>query len=417
MRKALIIVLVAVLVVAAGLAGCDTKEVKDTGDIQKKSWEQILAEARGTTVNFYGWGGDQRINKWLDEVVAPRLEDKYGIKLNRVGMDIDEILNKLLGEKQAGREKGSIDVVWINGENFYTARKNGLLFGPFTSMLPNFQKYVNPDDPEVKNDFGYPIEGYEAPYGRAQLVLTYDSTRLPESEVPKDHKALLELAKKYPGRITYPAPPDFTGSAFVRNIICDVIGRDKLEGLDPGDKKAVEEAISPAIEYLRELKLYLWKNGESYPATLAQLNNMFADGEVLISMDYAPYAAAGKVKTGEFPPTVRSFVFEKGTLGNTHYLAIPFNAPNKAAALVFINYILSPEVQASKNDPANWGDLPVIDFDRLSTEERKLFEDIKLGEAALPGDYLQAHRLAEPDASLIPVIEEIWVEKVLKEGK
>ncbi|WP_148867989.1 ABC transporter substrate-binding protein [Thermosediminibacter litoriperuensis] len=405
------------LVVAVGIAGCGAKEVRKTEDLQEKSWEEILAEARGTTVNFYGWGGDQRINKWLDEVVAPRLEDKYGIKLNRVGMDIDEILNKLLGEKQAGREKGSIDVVWINGENFYTARRNELLFGPFTSMLPNFQKYVDPDDPEVKNDFGHPIEGYEAPYGRAQFVLTYDSARLPESEVPKDHRALLELAKKYPGRITYPAPPDFTGSAFIRNIICDVVGREKLEGLDPGDKKAVEEAISPAIEYMRELKPFLWKKGESYPATLAQLHNMFADGEILISMDYAPYAAAGKVKTGEFPAMVRSFVFEKGTLGNTHYLAIPFNAPNKAGALAFINYILSPEVQASKNDPVNWGDLPVIDFNRLSPEEKKLFEDINLGDAALPGDYLQARRLAEPDASLIPVIEEIWVEKVLKEGK
>ncbi|MCG0276461.1 MAG: ABC transporter substrate-binding protein [Thermosediminibacteraceae bacterium] len=417
MRKALIYVLIAILVVATGFAGCGTKEAKDSGDILKKSWEQILADARGTTVNFYGWGGDQRINKWLDEVVAPHLKDKYGIKLNRVGMDIDEILNKLLGEKQAGREKGSIDVVWINGENFYTARKNGLLFGPFTSILPNFQKYVNPNDPEVKNDFGYPIEGYEAPYGRAQLVFIYDGARLQESEVPKDHRALLELAKKYPGRITYPAPPDFTGSAFVRNIICDIIGREKLDALDPSNKKEVEEAIWPAIEYLRELKPYLWKKGESYPATLAQLHNMFADGEILISMDYAPYAAAGKIKTGEFPATVKSFVFQKGTLGNTHYLAIPFNAPNKAGALVFINYILSPEVQASKNDPANWGDLPAIDFNRLSKEERKLFEEIKLEEAALPGDYLAAHRLPEPNASLIPVIEEIWVEKVLKEGK
>ncbi|MDN5332560.1 MAG: putative spermidine/putrescine transport system substrate-binding protein [Tepidanaerobacteraceae bacterium] len=54
---------------------------------------------------------------------------------------------------------------------------------------------------------------------------------------------------------------------------------------------------------------------------------------------------------------------------------------------------------------------------KLSPEEKKLFEGINLGDAALPGDYLQVHRVAEPDAALIPVIEEIWVEKVLKEGK
>lgn len=53
---------------------------------------------------------------------------------------IDEILNLLLNEKQAGTDKGSIDIIWINGENFASAKENGLLFGPFASELENFSK-------------------------------------------------------------------------------------------------------------------------------------------------------------------------------------------------------------------------------------------------------------------------------------
>lgn len=32
----------------------------------------------------------------------------------------------------------------------------------------------------MANDFGYPVEGYEAPYGKAQFVMIYDSARVPK---------------------------------------------------------------------------------------------------------------------------------------------------------------------------------------------------------------------------------------------
>lgn len=50
--------------------------------------------------------------------MADHVKENYGITLEVVGMDINDILTKLSGEKQAGSEKGSIDMIWINGENF-----------------------------------------------------------------------------------------------------------------------------------------------------------------------------------------------------------------------------------------------------------------------------------------------------------
>ncbi len=56
----------------------------------------------------------------------------------------------------------------------------------------------------------------ESPWGSAQVVMMYDSqkTPLPPQSIPD----LITWIKANPGRFTYPAPPDFTGSAFVRHV-------------------------------------------------------------------------------------------------------------------------------------------------------------------------------------------------------
>ncbi|SFI27650.1 putative spermidine/putrescine transport system substrate-binding protein [Tindallia magadiensis] len=409
MKKVISLILLGGLIF--NLLGCSQKAVvaDDQEVLLEKSWESILEEAAGTEVSFYGWGGSQMTNDWLDNFLAPRLEEEYHITLNRVPMNIDEVLNKLLGEKQVNAV-GTADVIWINGENFYTARTNDLLYGPFTHTLPNFNQYIDPDSVEVTYDFGFPVDGYEAPYGKAQFVMVYDEARV--DQVPQGHEELMELVKNNPGKFTYPAPPDFTGSAFIRNIIYDIVGYEPFITMD-ADKDVVAEAVQPAMDYLRELKPYLWRNGETYPATLAQLDNMYADHEVFMSMNYNPNEAAGKMLTGEFPQTTNTFVFEKGTIGNTHFLAIPDNAPNKAGALAVINFILSVEAQASKYNPDHWGDLPVLDNTRLNDSERAIFDAIEIPEGALPQDILLKHRVPEMPANLVPIIEEIWMENIL----
>lgn len=412
MRKTLTFLLLLVLVV--NLTACSRGSSKVEENVLEKDWENIIESAEGTTINFYGWGGSQKTNEWLDNFVAKRLKEEYDITFNRVPMNIDDILNKLLGEKQVEVKDGTIDIVWINGENFYTAKNNDLLLGSFTDKLPNFNKYIDKNSPEVKYDFGFDVDGYEAPYGKAQFVMIYDEARL--NEAPTNHEELLELVKKNPGKFTYPAPPDFTGSAFVRNIIYDIVGYEKFLGME-ADKEKIQQEIAPAIEFLKELKPYLWKEGKTYPATNAQLDNMFADNEVLMTMNYNPNHVASKIETGEFPQTSNAAILDRGTIGNTHFLTIPYNAPNQAGALVAINFILGVEAQSSKYDPENWGDLPVIDNRKLNEEEKKIFENIKLGKGTLPQSVLLGHRVPEMPANIIPIIEEIWQENIPVEGE
>jgi len=364
--------------------------------------------ARGTTVNFYGWGGDEDRNEYLGTTVAKALKDQYDITLNVVGMDIDQILSQLSGEKQAGTQTGTIDMIWINGENFRSARENGLLFGPFAQYLPSYQKGVDPADTENQTDFGYPIDGYEAPYGKAQMVLIDDSARTPET--PASAQELLAFAQKYPGRVTYPAPPDFTGSAFVRNIVYELCGYQQFQTME-ADKETLRAAVEPAMEYLRQLNPYLWNQGKTFPSTSGEVENMFLDGELVLNMSYSPYTVSTGIAKGTYPATARTFLLDNGTIGNTNYIAIACDAPNKAGAMVVINYILSAEGQLSQYQALRT--IPVLSGKLLSQEEKDAFGAVELGEGVLTQEELLSKRLPEMPSALVPLLEQIWLEEVV----
>ncbi len=104
----------------------------------------MVQQAKGSEVKWFMWGGSTTINSWVDTYVAGAVKEKYGITLKRVPADAAVFVNKLLTEKQAGGSKGSMDLLWINGENFKNAMENGLLQGPVTDLLPNFPWLIRP---------------------------------------------------------------------------------------------------------------------------------------------------------------------------------------------------------------------------------------------------------------------------------
>ena len=378
-------------------------------DFSSMSFEELEESARGSEVRFYMWGGSTQINAWVDSSIGGYLEAQYGIDLVRVPADASVFVNRLLSEKEAGRDTGVMDIVWINGENFKNAREGDILFGPFTGLLPNFENYVDPAT--AISDAGYPVEGYEAPYGRAQFVMEYDSARV--SNPPMNYAGLADWVRQNPGRFTYPQPPDFTGSAFIRQAFYALTGGHE-QYLNDFDKELFDRNALRLWDYLNEIEPHLWREGESYPSDLATLDGLFERGETSFNMTFTQTGAAGKISQGRYPASVRTFVFERASLANTHYLAIPFNAPNKAGALVAINSILSPEIQLSKNDPQNWGDFTVLDIQKLDSDMRQSFASLDLGEATLPLQVLSANAVPEISSQYLEALEEGWMEHVLR---
>ncbi|NHB78497.1 ABC transporter substrate-binding protein [Rhodobacter calidifons] len=385
----------------------------DTADgeaLKAMTWDQIEAEARGGTVNWFMWGGSDMINAYVSGYVADRLKAEYDITLNRVPItDAAEIVNLILSEKEAGiTDAGSVDLIWINGENFRSMKQGGLAFCGHTDLLPN-NALVDWDNPAIANDFGVPVDGCEVPWNTVQFAFAHDSAVVPAP--PADMAALLDWIRANPGRFTYPAPPDFTGSAFLRHVFIHAAGGpDDLLG--PFDPATFETVSARTWEILNEIEPFLWRGGQTYPTSITQLNELFANGEVDFSFNYDPAQFGLAVQAGSWPETTRSFGLASGTIGNTNYTLIPFNAPNKAAAMVVQNLLLSGEAQLEKAKTEVWGAAPAIEIARTSAEVQAGFAAIKGHPSVVPAAELAKAALPELQADWLIALEKGWAEKV-----
>lgn len=387
------------------LAACSDKS--DKQGLLAEPWSEIESSANGSLVKLYMYGGSPEVNGWIDSFVAESVKERFGITLVRVPLAAEVVVAKLLAEKGSGNNTGGVDLFWLNGKNFRAAREGGVLFGPFTEKLPNYIKYV--DKRLAAYDFGFPVDGYEAPLGRAQFVFEYNSDKV--KNPPKSFIDLLKWVTENPGRFTYPAPPDYTGSAFVRQLFYAVAGSPKRFEL--GWDEQLYSKMSPRVwEYLNEMKPYLWRAGLEYPEDIAEMDALFAAGDIDISMSYNPQHASNKVRSNDFGPHTRTYVMDLGTLYNMHYLAIPQTSPNKAGAMVVANYLLSPEAQVSKYHPENWGDSPALQMNALHKDEWNAFTAVEHGPAAISPKELARKGVPEIRAEYVEALERDWEKNI-----
>ncbi len=396
-------ILLAIFVVL-GAAAAARAEMPDPSD-----WNAVLAEAKGETVYFDAWGGEPRINDyiaWAGKILAER----YGVRVVHVKVsDTAEVVSRVLTEKAAGRDEGgAVDLVWINGENFAAMKREGLLLpAAWSTKLPNYSDVDVAGMPTVTRDFTVPVDGLEAPWGMARLVFFTDTARL--KNPPRSALALGEWIAENPGRFTYPQPPDFIGTTFLKQLLVE-LAPDPAVLSKPVTDAAFNIATAPLFAWLDAAHPNLWRGGRAFPRDYGSLRRLLADGEVDIAFAFNPADASSAIENGELPDTVRSFVFEGGTLGNTHFVAIPFNANATAGAMVLANFLMSPEAQARKQDPKVWGDPTVLAVDRLPAEDRARFAALDLGPATLRPEEL-GPTLPEPHPSWVKRIETEWARR------
>ena len=368
----------------------------------------MLAEAKGETVYWNAWGGAENINAYI-EWAGAEVERRYGVKLVHVKLDdTASAVAKVVAEKAAGKnEGGSVDLIWINGENFASMKKQQLLFSPgWAEKLPNWRYVDTSEKPTVRTDFTVPVDGLESPWGMAKLVFFHDTAKTAPASMPKSARELLDWAKKNPGRFTYPQPPDFIGSSFLKQVTSELVA-DRAVLQKPVDEPSFETVTAPVFAYLDELNPLLWRGGKAYPQNYPAMKQLLADGEVDIIFAFNPSEASSAIAAGELPDTVRSFTFPGGTLANTHFVAIPYNAAAKAGALVLADFLISPEAQAHKQDPKVWGDPTVLAIGKLPAADKARFDALDLGIATLRPDEL-GPALDEPHPSWMERLETEW---------
>ncbi len=341
------------------LSACQQTATPDADDVLAQPWDAIAAEARGTTVHMMMWTGDPYINDYMRGYVTETLAARHGITLNVVSGQGSQIVSMLMTEREAGVAQSELDMVWINGETFYQLRQIDALFGPFTDKLPNSQ-YIDFDNPFIGIDFQQPVDGYEAPWGNVQFALIYDTTRV--ANPPRTMAALEAWVQANPGRFTFDT--SFAGMTLLKSFLAEV-AEDPSVFNGPFDEVVYAQHAEQVWAYLNRIKPYFWRDGETFPTTLAQLHQLFASGEVDFTMSNNDGEVDNKVFQGLFPETARAYVLDAGTIQNSHYLGLVNGASNPAGALVAINFLISPAAQLRKMDPHVWGDGTVLDLGRL----------------------------------------------------
>ena len=293
-----------------------------------------------------------------------------------------------------------------------------MLFPAWAQALPN-SALVNWDNPAIHLDFGTPVEDLESPWSSAQFQFIYDAARTPADELPRSYGELKDWACAHPGRFTYiaPGPGGFLGTRFVKGALYEISGG--AEQWQTFDQATWDQWAPELWIYLNDLKPCLWRGGETYPKDESELVTLFANNEVDLSMTNDITGAGRWIADGRMPETARAFVFDYYMIGDFNYVAIPANAPHKAAALVLANLLLAPEFQAAQILPENGFGLGyAIDVNRVTDSEALAAlqsASTQLGDAATPASDLAKALVGDAAAEYQTLIEQGWEQNVLQQ--
>ncbi len=419
--KKLHLLLFLLLVLALGVFGSAAQDDMMDSPPGFDSWDDVVAAADGMTVNWYMWGGSDRINDFVDRTYGIPLMEEYNVTLNRVPLaDTVDAVNQVLSEAEAGVEGdgGAIDMIWINGENFFTLKQAELLYGPWAESIPN-SVYVNWDNPALNLDFGRPVDGFESPWSGAQFHFIYDSARMSADDLPRSYAELGDWIAMNPGRFSYiaPGPGAFQGTRFVKQALFEVSGG-QSQWVGEFNQELYDQHAPALWDMLNGWKDNLWRGGETYPATIGEMHELFANSEIDFTITQAISGAGAPIAAGTIPPTSRAFSFHENMIGDFNYVAIPYNAPNKAAALVLADLILRPDRQAEQVVPENGFGLAFgIDVSRVTDPDDVAALEAavnSLGEAAADPADLAASLVSDIAAEYQALIEADWEAKVLQ---
>ena len=373
------------------------------------TWEDTILKSSGQTIFFHAWGGDKNINSYI-KWAADEVNEKYNINVKHVKVsDTSNVVARILSEKNASKHSnGAVDLVWINGENFSRMKQSKLLLGEnWIFEIPNSNYLDFKNNPSLLNDFGINTEGMEMPWGLSQLTFYYDSKFL--KTPPKSSMKLKQYILNNKGRFTFPQPPDFVGTSFLKQILIELISdRDLLKS--QYTPKIHEKELEPLWIWLDEVTPNLWRKGRNYPSNYLALTELVAEREIDIGMAFNISHASNAISEGRLPKTVRSYIHEKGSLANVHFLTIPYNSSKKEAAKIFVNFLISPDAQLRKQNNKFWGDPSVLSMDKLDIGWKKKFYETSKGIATLSNDELKM-KFQEPHPSWVKVLEEGWIRR------
>ena len=346
--------------------------------------------------------------------VAAQVSQRFNIELQHVKLaDTSDAVSRVLAEKAAGNhDNGSVDLIWINGENFAAMKKHGLLAKDWVKELDHFALTRPEKNSAMVTDFGEPTLGMEAPWGKASMVFYYRSAHMKAlgTAPPQTINELLRFSQKAPGRFTYPVPSDYLGISFIKYAAIALNGDKQSLFYQPVTESSLQAVLPALWAYLDQLHPTMWQQGEYMLRQASQLQRLVGTGELTLAFSFTAAEIPSAVNRFDLPDDVRTYAMQDGSLANVHFVGLTYNSKNKTAAKTVVNFLLSPEAQAEKQKLTVWGDDTVLDMASLTQAQAMLFKDESVHKSALDKSQ-SAVLLAEPHASWTDKLREAWYER------
>lgn len=363
-----------------------------TADVTPTEWKLMLDSSKNTTLNVYHDYTDSSAKAWMESSLVPYMETTLGVKVVLNTLNYNDLLAQLKDEKLNEVGLGKADLIILTKKGFANLKNAGVLYGPFSNKLPNASTNQVAESYENTWFDGTTLENMAVQIGKNQLVLFYDEDKM---EVPP---ATLSELKAYiianPGKFTFPSLDTSEGQAFVNTLAASLCDQKKLyeTTMSPEELKAL---YGPVSTFLNEIKPYMWMEGKSRPKDVTALDKLFKDGELDFSMSLNQNKVNTMVKEEKFPDGAKAYVLGSGTTGFAQYAVIPFNSTNKSGAMTVLNELLGGEMQGSKYDSKNWGNLPSVDPMKMEKTQADKILKVTVKRTAVKEDELAAARLPQ----------------------
>ncbi|OJV66016.1 MAG: hypothetical protein BGO41_08780 [Clostridiales bacterium 38-18] len=397
--------LLIVIVIISLVTGCSLNF--DGNDQALKQWRLMEESAADTIVTIALDHSDAQVLEWLKDTYASYLKTNYNMTLKVVEQPIAKTFDGLKQDKLGEVDPGQIDIILFeNASDFKNAYQAGYLYGPFTDKLPEIGTDVDSNDLNFRYRAGIATQGYNIPYGVKQLSFIYNEDVFYDK--PETYEALIETIKSYKGQFTYPNPKSSAeGAAFVAGFVAQNVD---LEPYLVGnfDKTKFKQVITPGLNTLKALSTYLYNGGVSYPATVSELDDLFNNGALMMSFSLDYNYATDRLKEYEYPENASTFVIPSGVATYVESASIAYNSPNKSGAIVALNALLSPEMQASKLNPKDWGSLSIYTSDFTPKESLDQLKAIKLKSTTVKYDDFMTAQMPEFTPEMMSVLIEAW---------
>lgn len=264
--------------------------------------------------------------------LAEAFTEEYGIEVTIPEGTHTGNIEKMLAERN--RDVGDIDVLAMGSDRLSTFDHEAVLFGPMRDILPGGELLI--DDLG-----GFEGHDYAFAYWGNQTGIAYDPEEVAAEDLPQTLAEMEAFWAENPGRFGFNFENGGSGPSFIQNM-----ARNIVPDIDYADGEVTDaklDALQPVWDWFLE-------NTDGYVITASNTDSLVRlSGQEFYMVPAWEDHLFKLMSEGEVDDRIEFYIPDWGHNGGGNVNVIPANAPNPAAALLFMSWVTSAETQTTFN--------------------------------------------------------------------